>query len=122
MGYSISQGSTQFRIKKENLDKALEALNTKLPFGRYHWATHVKQGSLQNSMSEWSWDPEFDPETGDINDITFNAEKLGDEIKMFQTIAPFVETGSYIQVSGEGGESWRWVFDGKTCEEVYPKW
>lgn len=37
---------------------------------------------------------------------------------MFNTIAPFVEKDSYIQVSGEEGDSWRWVFNGTTCEEV----
>ena len=36
-------------------------------------------------------------------------------------IAPYVEAGSYIEMYGEDGDKWRYVFDGKTVKEVYPK-
>lgn len=56
MGYCISQGTTKFTIKRDKQADALEALNTKLAFGRYHWANHAKHDSLEGSMEQWSWD------------------------------------------------------------------
>lgn len=31
------------------------------------------------------------------------------------------EPGSYIEMRGEDGALWRWVFDGKTCKEITAK-
>ena len=44
---------------------------------------------------------------------------------MFNCIATFVEDGSYIEMVGEDGDLWRWVFtNNNNCEWEYPeiKW
>jgi hypothetical protein len=50
--------------------------------------------------------------------IMFEGEKSDStEEEMFNVIAPFVKAGSYIEMQGEDGARWRWVFDGETCKE-----
>lgn len=53
-------------------------------------------------------------ESGDIHKVSFEWEKIcGDEV--WETLAPFVKSGSYIQWCGGDGAQWRNVFqDGKT--------
>jgi hypothetical protein len=64
----------------------------------------------------WRWDIEA-TETGAIDSIQFAGTNLGDDEVFFEAIAPFVKKGSYIEMSGEDGDRWRWAFDGKTCVE-----
>lgn len=53
-----------------------------------------------------------------VTGISFEGESQdGTEEEMFQAIAPFVEADSYIEMQGEDGEIWRWIFDGTTCVE-----
>lgn len=50
--------------------------------------------------------------------ITFDGNKHdGTEEEMFNVIASFVKAGSYIEMQGEEGKRWRWMFDGETCKE-----
>ena len=67
-------------------------------------------------FADWAYPVEED-DAGNIVAITFEAEKLGDEDRFFDAIAPFVRAGSYIEMLGEDGTRWRWVFDGRTCTE-----
>ena len=43
------------------------------------------------------------------------------QIEMFQSIAPYVQDGSYIWMIGEDGSQWRWVFQSGVCREVNAK-
>ena len=56
-------------------------------------------------------------ENGNIFELNFAGEKLGDDEILFQAIAPFVKKDSYIEMQGECGLIWRWSFDGKTMKE-----
>lgn len=55
---------------------------------------------------------------GNITELEFIGEKLGDDFKIFQSIAPYVQDGSYIWMIGEDGDQWRWVFQAGVCKEV----
>jgi hypothetical protein len=70
-------------------------------------------------LEAWRWDAEQD-KAGNIDYLHFTGEKYGDDPKLFQAIAPFVRAGSYIQMRGEDGRTWRWCFDGQkmTTEEA----
>ncbi len=61
------------------------------------------------------------PKDKDVIGITQQVEYLGEERIIFNVIAPFVEEGSFIEIVGEDGETWRWVFEGGKCEEKKPK-
>jgi hypothetical protein len=58
---------------------------------------------------------------GDYDKLDFTGEKLYDDEDMFRSLAPFVESGSYVEIHGEE-DTWRWVFDGRSMKEVYPVW
>jgi hypothetical protein len=123
MSYCMSKSNSQFSIKVENKAGALAAMRALGKQNlRHHWLSgreFAKAESLKEVFEVWGWSGEFDDD-GNIVDISFDSEKLGDEIVLWQTIAPFVEAGSFIEMSGEDGNLWRWMFDGTTCKEVYP--
>lgn len=60
---------------------------------------------------------DMDMETGDITGIHFDMEKIGDEDKLFAAIAPYVRSGSFLELVGEDGERWRWVWHDGTFEK-----
>jgi len=71
---------------------------------------------IQDAFADWRYPVEID-ETGNVVGIEFSGEKIGQENIMFETIAKFVSPGSFIRMMGEDGYRWKWVFDGKTCQE-----
>jgi len=48
----------------------------------------------------------------------FNGEKLGDDAFLWETLAPFIKGGGFIEVHGEEGEFWRWKFNDGNFREV----
>lgn len=67
----------------------------------------------ENSSYYFTLDPE-----GNITDIEFHGEKLYEDFSLFQSLAPYVKDGSYIEMMGEDGEQWRWVFANGKCREI----
>jgi len=129
MGYYMDQIEADFEIKHDLQEKALEAIKN-LASGsdsprhlHYAWVNdgeYCDAKDLDTAMDAWRWHVERN-EDGDIDYISFEGEKLGDDEILFNAIAPYVTQGSYIQMSGEEGCIWRWVFDGEKCAEIYPK-
>lgn len=127
MGYCMTQADSSFHIKREKQDaalKAIKALAENPPKWGYSWVDekYVRANDLQTALDDWRWETELDDETGDIVGINFGGEKLGDDSVLWKAIAPFVEKDSFIQMAGEDGAVWRWVFNGSSVEEVEPKW
>lgn len=130
-----------FHIKAENKPAALDALHkmwtpeamkANSPRGGtwgangpaaiwYSWMndTSLSRGecpSFEEGMAEWGYPVDVD-DAGNIAFINFHGEKMGDETHMFKAIAPYVEDGSFIEMEGEDGSLWRWVFrDGEVIE------
>ena len=136
MGYCMTLKDVNFFIAKENKEKALEAIKAlaskvnELGHGgswaggkkidaNYSWvdtSEFLNAKTLEDAILAWGWSTDTDKD-GNINYIGFDSEKLGDEPVLFEAIAPFVKNGSYIEMSGEDGNIWRWVFDGETMRE-----
>ena len=76
-------------------------------------ADFQKARKLEDAMAAWRWEPETD-ESGDIVGLSHTGEKLGDDDVLFAALAPFVETGSYIEATGNG-DAFRWRFTEGTC-------
>lgn len=121
MGYNILIIKTNFRIVAGNTDSVLLILKNlatrKQDFAFVKNNLVIDSNDISSAFEARRWLLEIDDE-GNIVDLDFVGEKLGDEQILFDAIAPFVETGSYIIVAGENGESgkvWRWRFDGKHC-------
>lgn len=126
MGYYMNQIEANFTIKKEYVDKAYNALkelfskgDTSLAWINNKVASNSK--SFTEIMLKCRWQVESNEE-GDYDTIYFNGEKCGgDEEVVLDTIAPYVENDSYIQMQGEDGEQWRWVFNNGEVIEKHAK-
>lgn len=131
MGYNAEQTGQSVLIRRENLEAlhaALKALwkRTDLMGGGdsdgrrwFSWCNDCdpERDSLPELLEGMGWKPTLSPD-GDIVALTFQWEKLGDEKHLFAAMAPFVETGSWIEMLGQEGYRWRWTFDGQCVREV----
>lgn len=79
----------------------------------------AKALTFEEAVEAWGWTLQCD-DLGHVVGITGpTSGKLGDEDRLFEAIAPFVEDGGYIQVQRDDDLSiWRWVFENGTCRLV----
>lgn len=137
MGYCMSQEKADFFIPKAHHEAALKKIKELLarkdlmsgsssggglPPARYFaWVDMdgvAKAQSLNEALKSFRWAVGNDEE-GNTSTIRFIGEKLGDDEHLFTAIAEFVRNGSYIEMRGEDGSRWRWIFtDGKVTEKV----
>lgn len=135
MGYYVHTTDVSFRIEKENLDAAFKAaceLNWRnglknggkwsserpdpLPEGPNEWTWfswvpwnyHETCKDLEEVMNHFGFDVSFDA-AGNIVDIGFDS-KTGNEDDLLEALAPFVESGSYVEWRGEDDDLWRHSF------------
>jgi len=132
MGCNMNQVGSEFTIKAEHrkaVFKAIQGLTSKptiLParpgqparFSFVEIEEIEAAKTLEELFEVWFWEIEEQDQFSDITGIDCTGEKLGDDALFFRTIAPFVKAGSYIEMTDDEGDRWRWVFDGKTCKEV----
>ena len=140
MGYYISTPSSAFRIRTENLPRFFELAEQMLTpkvleenasggsysEGKqtkwwYSWVDSdralkaIKSNDIREVFAEWRYDLELvNEENGEsiyYLDIEGGESKIGDEEKFFAAIAPIVEDGSFLDVRGEDGEEWRWMWE-----------
>jgi len=122
----MAQRDEIFSIEAGKLDEAFPEVQKSLLAERakrqlsYDWVndcdvTNAK--SLADILTAFRWKPSFDNE-GNIISICFSGEKYGSDEILFNTIAPYVTEGSFIEMAGEGSDMWRWLFkDGKCIEQ-----
>lgn len=116
MGYCMQQVDSKFKIV--DVPGAFEALKA-LSKISHDWVGVVDNPeSFESLMREWRWEYETYEQHSEIQ---FQGEKLGSEVELFNCLAPFVKAGSFIQMSGEEGDLWRYTFDGKKMIEKYAK-
>ncbi|MHB1611988.1 MAG: hypothetical protein ACYCOU_19240 [Sulfobacillus sp.] len=110
----MKQRGSRFRMAAEKLPAALAEQKTSFKWVDSNFA---QASTVAEILEAWRWEGEFDPITGDLTDIHFIGEKLGDEEILFQALAPFVDKESFIEMEGEDGDLWRWTFDGQQMIE-----
>lgn len=143
MGYYASQTRSYFLIKRENVAKALAAVKElagveqergsgftsevdengqRITVNRYSWVDddYVTADTFEKALVSWRWEAFIAP-NGDVEDLRFDGEKLGDDAQLMNALAPFVEHGCYIEMCGEDDARWRWVFWRGELREEYPK-
>lgn len=123
MGYYMDMAERSFRIDFEAKEKALKALKEFVK-GREHlsWICCnevIRAKTLEEAMRKCRYSVRIDFDDN-IIDICFEGEKLGDDLIVFNVIAPFVRDGSFLEMRGEDNERWRWLFKYGVCREVYP--
>jgi hypothetical protein len=121
MGYYMTQRDSDFQMDIRDFDAALEAVK-RLRGRPYAWvnSNFIDEAKLPGAVEDWRWSLIPD-EQGNVGNIEFLGEKLGDDEVLFKALAPFVKPGSFIEMQGEDGEIWRWLFDGKTCVDKTAK-
>lgn len=96
MGYSISMNDSEFFVSTENV------------------------GRVYAKTKNFPYDFELDDD-GNIFGIEHIGHNLGDDLEIFQSIAPYVADGSFLDMSGEDGERWQWRFQNGECRDVKAK-
>jgi hypothetical protein len=125
MGYCATQRDEEFFIPADRKAECVQAIKglagLRRQFG-FSWVDDdfVEKNTFCEIMEAWRWEVSLSKD-GDAIGICFQGEKLGDDDVLFGAIAPFVRAGSYIEMHGEDGAIWRWVFDGKECVEKVAK-
>lgn len=113
MGYYMDQRYADFRIKKQNFPEIEKILPQQFP-----WTSGCFE--IGELFDCFSWELDFNDE-GDAISICFVGEKQNDDYEFLNTIAPWVEKDSYIEMQGQDGSLWRWCFDGEKCIEKEAK-
>lgn len=89
------------------------------PVSSYKWYSWIDMAKCRNAPHIADIIGEFFDEAA-ITDgefwLLFDSKK-GDEDVLLQTLAPFIEAGSYMEWRGEDGYLYRWEFDGTTMTE-----
>lgn len=129
MGYCMNQYETKFFINKKDFPQVIEAIKDMWNYPErmgggssngeswYAWCDNpTKETEIDKVLTCMRWEPVFDLD-GNINDIIFDGEKLGDDEQLFRAIAPHIKDGSYIVMVGEDDFNWAWVFKNGTCKE-----
>ena len=82
------------------------------------WVDSCNAAFVMVKMKKYGYVAEFD-ENGNIIGVGFPEQTLSlDEDEMFQEIAPFILSGSFIEMRGADGQQWRQVFRDGTCKRV----
>jgi hypothetical protein len=143
MGYYVRMLSNEVRFK-DGLDpdgEVLQAVKDKL-FEPEYYAKHAGGGQHPKSgdlyKDRWySWtSTEALREATSLEDFIGQfvefvvidddgslsmcfESKTGNERELFEALAPFIAPGSFIEWCGEGGEHYKWIFDGTAMRVAY---
>lgn len=122
MGVYLDVRGMEFFLPKEHFDAALKAVKDATPIGRHvSWVRPEAvqaAGSLIEALQAWEWEPRVDKESGAIVGLVYEGEKAGDEDRLFEALAPYVESGSYVECEYEGSVM-RYVFRRGKMKQVY---
>ena len=141
MSFLLKQLGTNFKILAQNKEAALAAIKKMPgmekdrdldPKNHFSWVDTVKDKTdgevgfrycfmdsktLEVAFLEWNWLPVPDPK-GNIASLTFLGEKEGDYDLLFRQIAPWVESGSYIEMINEEGSLYCFEFNDGVMKAV----
>lgn len=123
MGYCMRMTECDFFVAAKDKEAALRLVKdaTGTFFDMWGSVDAANNAStMEEFLEEARWKYTLDGDQNIVG-VEFQGEKLGDDEHFFNAMAPHVKSGSYIQMHGEDGDVWRWVFNGETCVCVYPK-
>ncbi len=124
MGYCMELIKSTITIPKENTIKIMDTLSEHIIINKPNWMwvdkksviEYCKENDFENVMEEIRYAVKTNKDNDNLYSIWYFAgEKLGDDDKIFKIIAPFINDG-YIEMEGEEGYTWRWVFENGTLK------
>ncbi len=131
MGLEIFELESKFIIRcchTEDAIKAIKSLKGRETTG-FEGAMHFmwikdsnainNSSTLEEALEQWRWSVYDKNEEDDVIEVTFTGENYGDEDLLFEALAPFVESGSFITMADENGVVWRWRFFEQRVKKEY---
>lgn len=114
MGYSIYSTVNSVRIPQQYAQKAFEA--------SLHWfrdENYTEEAACLDDIAMFfGCRATYNPMQCAI-DIAYEGEKYDESaLDFLESIAQYVEDGSYIEFVGEQGDNWRWVIRDGHAEEI----
>jgi len=100
MSYYI-YGGGNFFIKKENFPAVIQALQDK-------WQGLSSCNTLDSILDHCGFEETGYDENGDLVHLAVLERKLWDQDEVLETIAPWAENESYLEMTGEDGDRWLW--------------
>ena len=126
MGYYMDQMEAKFKFKDGKDKEILTTIKKIVNEGKID--PYVDKDTIndcktfEDALLIFDWEyADYDNGENVVPYIFFVGEISGDDYRLFRAIAPFVEDNSYIQMLGEDGAMWRWVFKDGKCREIHPK-
>lgn len=121
MGYSYCVNDSSFGIEAQHFPDMMDHLlkwHRKLAADNQplKWMDHDKaiamleEGDLIGYFDGWCYAAKIDITTGDVVNLIFEGEKIGQEDNLWDQIAPWVQDGSHLTCQGEDGDMWRWTW------------
>ena len=127
MGYLIKSIHSSFFLSNENKSKAYDTIKEWVTdeedgiiYGDFLWVDIdllEEATTIEEQLKAWRWSPKNDS-YGNIISVEFVGEKEGEDEEFLSVLAPYVRPNSYIEMEGEDGAMWKWIFDGKCCNRV----
>jgi hypothetical protein len=133
VGYDIEQRTTRFHIAAEHVARAyrlaatLCSPDTLADGGVWQggkmtarWFAFVNPVELEAAddlvsfLTAFRWTPTVEAD-GSISHIRFTGSRLDQSGLLFETIAPCVSVGCFVEMFAEDEAEWRWVFTGDVC-------
>lgn len=127
MGYCVDLEESTVTISKENSIKLMEFLKSYIIDSNPDWRWvnngYVVNYCVDNNFEELMYELGYAIYETDEPGYSIeyrSSEKLGDDEEIFSLIAPYINDG-YIELLGEDGDKWRYVFENGKCETKHPK-
>lgn len=121
MGYCVRQVDSKFKVKIEDFPAVMDSLRehlNKAKMSGYDKTEIINMTSIHEMLEEIGWSVKYDMSMNIVH-LEFENEKFWEaDEAVVAAFAPFAEAGSFIEMLGEDGAKWRYVFDGKDVKEV----
>jgi hypothetical protein len=119
MGYCIRLQNAEFRIRQEDkrlAHTAVMEIDDQRVQGEIadEIRDHDDTDTLAIVVSAFGWKLVEDAYDNVVS-IRHDGEKAWREKELFDALAPYVEDGCFVEVTGEDGDHFRWAFKNGLC-------
>jgi hypothetical protein len=125
VGYEITVIESHVRIPRKQEPAALKRLQAATKAKAWEHALDAREvlailraKTLDAALAVVGWELTRDDDER-VDGLAYEGKLSGNEQQVLNLLAPFVREGSWIAVTGENDDAWRWVFDG---EEALEDW
>ena len=101
-----ANGGGSFHVNKENFEAIKEAVRLWMQDDCEEWEPHE---DIDVFFSDFGFDVELNDD-GNIEDVYYPENDISYTDDFLKIIAPYVEDGSRLYMTGEDGDHWLWCF------------